>query len=53
MVEVLAETDPLAKARGSSRKSAEQNAAQKALKSILGRKMRVLSPESFIIEKKD
>ena len=53
VVEVLAETDPLAKARGSSRKSAEQNAAQKALKSILGRKMRVLSPESFIIEKKD
>ncbi len=53
VVEVLADGEPLAKAKGPSRKSAERNAAQKALKAILGRKMKVLSPESFIIEKKD
>jgi ribonuclease-3 len=53
VVEVLAEGEVLAKAKGRSRKSAEQSAAQKALKSVLGRKMKVLSPESFIIEKKN
>jgi ribonuclease-3 len=42
----------LAKAKGFSRKSAEQQAAQKALKRILGRKMKVLTPESFIVDKK-
>jgi len=42
----------LAKAKGPSRKSAEQKAAQKALKKILGRQMKVLSEEAFIVEKK-
>ncbi|MDH4197497.1 MAG: ribonuclease III [Candidatus Aminicenantes bacterium] len=42
----------LAKAKGTSRKSAEQKAAQKALKRILGRRMKVLNEESFIVEKK-
>jgi ribonuclease III len=53
VVEVVTDGTRLARAKGRSRKNAEQNAAQKALKSILGRKMKVLSPESFIIEKKD
>jgi len=53
VVEVVAEGEVLAKAKGRSRKNAEQNAAQKALKAVHGRKMKVLSPESFIIEKKD
>jgi ribonuclease-3 len=42
----------LAKAKGPSRKSAEQKAAQKALKKILGRRMKVLNEEAFIVEKK-
>ncbi|MHB8095644.1 MAG: hypothetical protein ACYDH0_11970 [Candidatus Aminicenantales bacterium] len=45
--------ESLAKAEGHSRKNAEQRAAQKALKSILGRKMKVLTPESFIVRKPD
>lgn len=40
----------LAKAKGGSRKSAEQKAAQKALRKILGRRMKILSEEAFIIE---
>jgi ribonuclease-3 len=53
VVEVCDGDKVLAKAKGRSRKAAEQGAAQKALKSILGRKMKVLTPESFIIKKKD
>jgi ribonuclease III len=53
VVEVLAGDKVLAKAKGRSRKTAEQAAAQKALKSILGRKMKVLTPESFIVARKD
>jgi ribonuclease-3 len=52
VVEVRLGDRSLAKAKGLSRKSAEQQAAQKALKTILGRKMKVLTPESFIVEKK-
>jgi ribonuclease-3 len=52
VVEVRLGNRPLAKAKGRSKKIAEQQAARKALKSILGRKMKVLTPESFIIEKK-
>ncbi len=52
VVEVCAGDRVLAKSKGRSRKSAEQAAAQKALKSILGRKMKVLTPESFIVAKK-
>jgi ribonuclease-3 len=50
IVEVLVNGRRLGKARGPSKKSAEQKAAQKALKSFLGRKMREISPEAFIIE---
>ncbi len=53
VVEVCAGNKVLAKAKGRSRKTAEQAAAQKALKSMLGRKMKVLTPETFIVAKKD
>jgi ribonuclease-3 len=52
-VEVLAGDRPLAKAKGASKKNAEQKAAQKALKSYLGRKMKEISPEAFIVEGDD
>ncbi len=53
VVDVRLAGESLAKAEGHSRKNAEQRAAQKALKSILGRKMKVLTPESFIVRKPD
>jgi ribonuclease-3 len=53
LVEVRLRGRCLAKAKGRSRKSAEQKAAQKALKSFLGKKMRRLSPEAFIVEAGD
>jgi len=53
IVEVLLDGQCLAKAKGHSRKSAEQKAAQKALKSYLGRRMKKLSPEAFIVEGDD
>lgn len=51
VVEVCAGDVPLAKARGNSIKSAEQMAAQKALVRLLGRKMKVLTPETFLWKK--
>jgi len=51
-VEVFAEKRPLAKAKGSSRKEAEQKAAQKALKSLLGRKIKTLTQDTFLLRKK-
>lgn len=53
VVEVCAGERVLARSRGGSRKAAEQDAARKALKSILGRRMKVLTRESFIVAKKD
>jgi len=50
-VEVYANRTPLGKARGSSRKSAEQKAAERALKSFLGKRIRSLTQETFIIKK--
>jgi ribonuclease-3 len=52
-VEVLMGDKPLAKAKGPSKKNAEQKAAQKALKAYLGRKMKEISPEAFIVEGDD
>jgi ribonuclease-3 len=43
----------LAKSRGASKKAAEQAAAEKALKSFFGRKIKRLSPEAFLIEADD
>jgi len=52
-VEVAAGGQILAKAKGGSKKNAEQRAAQKALKSYLGRRMKAISPEAFIVEGDD
>ena len=43
--------DALAKAKGSSRKTAEHKAAEKALKSFFGKKIKALTPETFIFKK--
>jgi ribonuclease-3 len=51
IVEVYLGPYPLAKAKGLSKKSAEQLAAKKALRSLLGKKMKVISPETFMIKK--
>ncbi len=51
-VEVLSEKKPLAKAKGSSKKNAEQKAAQKALKSLWGRKIKALNSDTFLLKKK-
>lgn len=53
VVEVCAGDRVLAKAKGRSRKAAEQAAAQKALKAMLGRRMKLLTPESFIVRGKE
>ena len=49
-VEVMAGEKALARAKGPSKKSAEQRAAQKALKSRFGRKIKEITPEGFIVE---
>ena len=51
-VEVFLKKSSLAKATGRSKKEAEQKAAQKALKSLLGRKMRVFTEDTFLLKKK-
>ena len=51
-VEVFLRKSSLAKATGRSKKEAEQKAAQKALKSLLGRKMRVFTDDTFLLKKK-
>lgn len=50
-VEVYQAHNLLARAKGPSKKSAEQRAAQKALKSLLGRKMKGLGAEMFLLKK--
>lgn len=52
VVEVLLENEPLAKAKGNSKKKAEQKAAQKALKNFLGKKMKALTSDTFLMKKK-
>ena len=51
VVEVYQGHYPLAKAKGYSKKQAEQKAAQKALKSLLGLKMKGLRAEMFVLKK--
>lgn len=51
-VEVFAEDKLLAKAKGNSKKEAEKKAAQKALKSLLGRKIRTLTTDTFLLKRK-
>jgi ribonuclease-3 len=50
-VEVFSEKKPLAKAKGNSKKNAEQKAAQKALKSLWGRKIKALNSDTFLLKK--
>jgi len=50
-VEVYQAHNLLAGAKGPSKKSAEQKAAQRALKSLLGRKMKGLRAEMFVLKK--
>jgi ribonuclease III len=52
-VEVLVGGRAVAKAKGASKKNAEQKAAQKALKGYLGRKMKEITPEAFIVKGQD
>jgi len=52
-VEVMSNGRVMAKASGSSRKDAEQKAAQKALKSLLGHRLKSLTPETFLLKKHD
>jgi ribonuclease-3 len=51
-VEVFSEKKSLASAKGSSKKNAEQKAAQKALKSLLGRKIKAFNSDTFLLKKK-
>jgi len=52
IVEVLLENEHLAKAKGNSKKKAEQKAAQKALKNFLGKKIKSLTSDTFLMRKK-
>lgn len=52
IVEVMLEQKSLAQAKGSSKKNAEQKAAQKALKGILGKKIKVFTSDTFLIKKR-
>ena len=52
IVEVFLEKKSLAKAKGSSKKNAEQKAAQKALKGILGKKIKVFTSDTFLMKKR-
>ncbi len=51
IVEVCMGASRLAKAKGSSKKNAEQRAAQVALKALLGKKMKTLTAETFVLKK--
>ncbi len=53
VIEVRLGEKVLAKSRGASKKSAEQAAAGKALRSFFGRKIKRISPEAFVIEADD
>jgi len=52
IVEVSSRNKKLAKAKGVSKKDAEQKAAQKAIKHILGRKVKTLTADTFLLKKK-
>jgi ribonuclease-3 len=50
-VEVYAEDRKLAHAKGNSIKDAEQNAAQRALKNLMGKKIKSLTSDTFLVKK--
>ncbi len=51
-VEVFCKNKSLAKAKGKSKKDAEQKAAKKAVKSLLGRNVKTLISDTFLLRKK-
>jgi ribonuclease III len=53
VVEVRLGDRTLGRAKGASKKSAEQAAAEKVLRSFFGRKIKRISPEAFVIEADD
>jgi ribonuclease-3 len=53
VVEVRLGDKVLAKSKGLSKKSAEQQAAEKVLKDFFGRKIKRISAEAFVIEAED
>jgi ribonuclease-3 len=53
VIEVRLGERTLGRAKGASKKSAEQAAAEKVLKSFFGRKIKRISPEAFVIEADD
>ncbi|MBD3415426.1 MAG: ribonuclease III [Candidatus Aminicenantes bacterium] len=53
VVEVSSQRQSLGKAIGLSKKEAEQKAAQKAIKNLLNKKLRILTSDTFILEKKN
>ncbi len=52
VVEVFYKDKRLAKAKGNSKKDAEQKAAQRAFKRLFGRRIKSLTPETFLYAKK-
>lgn len=52
LVEVSSQDQVLAKAKGISKKEAEQKAAQKAMKHLMGRKLQNISSDTFLIRRK-
>lgn len=53
LVEVCLEDLPLARGHGPSKKEAEQRAAEKALKGLLGKKIKSMPGKSFLLEDED
>jgi len=53
VIEVRLGDRTLGRAKGGSKKAAEQAAAEKALKAFFGRKIKRISPEAFVIEADD
>jgi ribonuclease-3 len=52
VVEVKSRDERLAKAKGFSKKDAEQKAAQKAIRHLLGRRVKTLTDDTFLLRKK-
>ena len=52
VVEVSSRNEKLAKAKGLSKKDAEQKAAQKAIKTLMGRKIKSLTSDTFLVKRK-
>ncbi len=53
IVEVSSNRKKLSKAKGHSKKDAEQKAAQKAMKNLMGKKIKGLTSDTFLLKRKD